>query len=436
MSNCIGFQTQITSIMEIVTKTAVAEICKLVEEGYAVLRLEISRSQREIELLREKLSIQTVESAVLRESPADGPSGLSPWSSDDLHPGAAAVFEKHWVAPWREEELPDGVRDVEQDKVQSTVADRKSELVIIKEEDLDIRDSKGELEAFEERIAELEMADGRNGESCLTGDTQMGPAIKGKEDTEQHCSTHGVWEDSRLDTALEAVVEKETEEMENPRCHLTKLKESKGEADYRESDCTTFPKSVQIHIYSSNSAATENENPPTCHKSGDYTENIPVTSKPHINSNLPPERSIKKPVVTREKHLNCLYCGKSFGSSRNLEVHNRIHTGEKPFSCTHCGKHFAQLGHLITHQRVHTGEKPFKCTVCGKQFAQSNNLVRHKSVHSGKKPFRCPQCGKSFKTSTHCRRHEIIHCGPTPESVCLSSAVNLYPDVPTRKENS
>ncbi|XP_029109356.1 uncharacterized protein LOC108937551 [Scleropages formosus] len=110
--------TQITSIMEIVTKTAVAEICKLVEEGYAVLRLEISRSQREIELLREKLSIQTVESAVLRESPADGPSGLSPWSSDDLHPGAAAVFEKHWVAPWREEELPDGVRDVEQDKVQ------------------------------------------------------------------------------------------------------------------------------------------------------------------------------------------------------------------------------------------------------------------------------------------------------------------------------
>ncbi|KAM9399529.1 uncharacterized protein ACWYII_031658 isoform 2-T2 [Salvelinus alpinus] len=55
MANCMVFHTQIASIMEVLANAAVAEICKLVDDDYAVFRLEINQSQRENRTLRRKL---------------------------------------------------------------------------------------------------------------------------------------------------------------------------------------------------------------------------------------------------------------------------------------------------------------------------------------------------------------------------------------------
>ncbi|XP_071025790.1 uncharacterized protein [Oncorhynchus clarkii lewisi] len=63
MANCMVFHTQIASIMEVLANAAVAEICKLVDDDYAVFRLEITRSQKENMALRRKL----MESKVARE---------------------------------------------------------------------------------------------------------------------------------------------------------------------------------------------------------------------------------------------------------------------------------------------------------------------------------------------------------------------------------
>ncbi|XP_064782405.1 zinc finger protein 252-like [Oncorhynchus masou masou] len=63
MANCMIFHTQIASIMEVLANAAVAEICKLVDNDYAVFRLEITHSQKEIRALRRKL----LESKVARE---------------------------------------------------------------------------------------------------------------------------------------------------------------------------------------------------------------------------------------------------------------------------------------------------------------------------------------------------------------------------------
>uniref|UniRef100_A0A4W5L945 C2H2-type domain-containing protein n=1 Tax=Hucho hucho TaxID=62062 RepID=A0A4W5L945_9TELE len=65
MANCMVFHTQIASIMEVLANAAVAEICKLVDDDYAVFRLEITQRQKENGALRRKL--QLLELKVSRE---------------------------------------------------------------------------------------------------------------------------------------------------------------------------------------------------------------------------------------------------------------------------------------------------------------------------------------------------------------------------------
>ena len=66
MANCDFIQLQMASIMEILTKTAVSEIIKLVEDGSAALRLEMRRSQRENEALKTKLVLMEGELRAVR----------------------------------------------------------------------------------------------------------------------------------------------------------------------------------------------------------------------------------------------------------------------------------------------------------------------------------------------------------------------------------
>ncbi|KPP64436.1 hypothetical protein Z043_117218, partial [Scleropages formosus] len=58
MSNCINFRKQLGAIMEILTKAAVAEIIKLVDDGSACLRLEMCRAQNENEALKTKATVE------------------------------------------------------------------------------------------------------------------------------------------------------------------------------------------------------------------------------------------------------------------------------------------------------------------------------------------------------------------------------------------
>lgn len=55
MASCITFQNQLTSIMEVLAKAAVAEIAKLVDDKCTFLHVEISRKQNENEMLKRKL---------------------------------------------------------------------------------------------------------------------------------------------------------------------------------------------------------------------------------------------------------------------------------------------------------------------------------------------------------------------------------------------
>lgn len=66
-----ALQEQLSAIMGALTKAVVAEICELVDQGYALLQMEISRSRKENQDLKNKLHL--IESIVGRGGAAGGP---------------------------------------------------------------------------------------------------------------------------------------------------------------------------------------------------------------------------------------------------------------------------------------------------------------------------------------------------------------------------
>lgn len=66
MSTSVHFHSQIASIMEVLANAAVAEICKVVDDGYGVIRMEMSQGQKENEFLRRKVKLLEVQIARFR----------------------------------------------------------------------------------------------------------------------------------------------------------------------------------------------------------------------------------------------------------------------------------------------------------------------------------------------------------------------------------
>uniref|UniRef100_A0A4W5PVW0 C2H2-type domain-containing protein n=1 Tax=Hucho hucho TaxID=62062 RepID=A0A4W5PVW0_9TELE len=62
----VDFQAQIASIMEVLANAAVGEICKIVDDGYAVVHLKMSQSHKENEFLRRKMKLMELQIARFR----------------------------------------------------------------------------------------------------------------------------------------------------------------------------------------------------------------------------------------------------------------------------------------------------------------------------------------------------------------------------------
>lgn len=95
------------------------------------------------------------------------------------------------------------------------------------------------------------------------------------------------------------------------------------------------------------------------------------------NNKLPNRYVRKIRKHDRNKLISCKTCGKKFGASSELLVHERTHWPVKPYACSICAKSFNQIQALKKHSEKHTGETPFSCSHCGYAFCDLPALRAH-----------------------------------------------------------
>ncbi|XP_074544618.1 uncharacterized protein LOC141804195 [Halichoeres trimaculatus] len=465
MEKCHPNAAELASIMEVLANTAVAEICELVDSGYSVLQLEISRSRKENEVLRRKLRLMELRAAratalraaataggtALRAAATAGGTALRAAATAGgtallLGGGRArAQLQGHHSAtePRRSGALQgEAVRsrlstqetrrggdispssDGGGDGVQEAPAAGetiKLTAAVIKVEDDD--------ESWTQSGPDKDLCHVVDGQET---DPQAPPPQTKQEVADQHASSTHAWASEEVSSTSVSVQKTpnpaQTSESSSYDCIMFEPQLQHGSLITQNPLHEDPSCSYVLNTNETVSAASESGSSTFPFTVGEMSQSAGLQTDQQ-RAPLPPARKemrqsafVRKErwrpqvgVSSREdgvgKTFECNCCGKTLACLKNLKTHMRVHTGEKPFVCALCGKRFSDSSNLKRHQSVHTGEKRYGCVHCGKRFAQSGSLKVHMSVHTDCKQFRCSFCGKTFISGSHLRRHVTAHAG-------------------------
>ncbi|XP_065118098.1 uncharacterized protein [Paramisgurnus dabryanus] len=418
MSSC-SFQTQLMSIMELLAKAAISEIHRHVDDNCAFMRVELSRSRKDIDVLKRKCVM--MESELRR---VKGRAKRRVWINGTLD---------RYPTPLRtgcvRDEDPEPILNIHQ-VVQ--VLDDKIKIPVIKQE-RDEEDRSGDaLNNSYDLEQNIQPQENMESQKTLSGD----PEVQNTScvPTQTYAELVELDEGCRSDLGLQVKVEKDIKEEGNlktegsessmgPGDHLryavvqrdAQLWPSVPESVQRENTERTFSTSIfsqpdhRSQMESGQINAEDQDHPTWC---GDGTQELgrmthcDEQSSAGVSYNMLHEYNTPTNVFPPHGGLG------EIGAGRKLRTHRRSSVDVvKRFSCSFCEKSFKRFDQLKEHLRSHTGEKPYTCIQCGRSFTKHCNLIRHTAVHSGEKPFRCVQCGKSFTRRSSLKSHQRIHSG-------------------------
>uniref|UniRef100_UPI003AAD53E4 uncharacterized protein n=1 Tax=Centroberyx gerrardi TaxID=166262 RepID=UPI003AAD53E4 len=463
----LKLHTQLSSIMEVLVKAAVAEISKLVDDKCAFLHLEISRKQSENEMLKRKLLMMENKNAQLQRGFENYMDRGTDVGNNCPHPTGEMKFpeiEDATLSFTIKEESPDEVLWSSDSAEPIGAAIQYS-------------NASAESQRFEEdrQLTHSEAASqktpGQFSESYNSG--QHAEDINGlqfavkteKEEDQSGFSQDGCQHSAGKQNHLPAEFAMDERENQLWSSIIEGNDIDAGFPDFSsvvEEYSSTFPDHADTQTTGKSNSVPQSSSQRPCNGiyNSEYQKDIPQSStfqsRPQVaqdrqkdqlysqrnashashlrQANEHPERDFvaaDRPAVTHSHsaftaggyHPNaphkpssgpargyiCTQCGKTFGRLHQFKLHQQSHKRKRAFWCTVCGKSFQCSSHLSIHHRTHTGEKPYGCGQCGKRFTQQSSLRVHQRTHSGERPYSCSQCGKTFILMHHLKRHRVIH---------------------------
>ncbi|XP_055043851.2 uncharacterized protein [Misgurnus anguillicaudatus] len=427
MSKSLSFRFQLSSIMEIMTKTAIEEICKIVESDFTLLRQELSFVMSENRVLKDKMLYvenKRESTRITKEETASKTYQSTCVQTEEVKPSVNGIFGKEWCTSlWdqktqsTEDELPDAV-DMYTESQYKHKESNDSIQPLIKEEKRSEEDTYPNYE-------------GNVSEGLLLNSSVCEPSSDPKKynqpfESDEIQRTAFDSSDGHIikNTVIDNPVEQLMAPIEDPLIFDDHglLDTFSVEQNVPPPSETQKDETLQEHITCPDTATTP-ENDKGRFKLHNLEKKTVKAKLSCYEGKLCLRPNATKRKVTKHKQqppvklskskpnerYHCEICGRGFISKTILKTHSVVHTGERPYKCSFCGKGFSQGGNLQIHERIHTGERPFKCDTCGKTFTKKFCLQNHERIHSGERPFTCDTCGMTFTQKTTLKKHLIVH---------------------------
>ncbi|TRY92161.1 hypothetical protein DNTS_015086 [Danionella cerebrum] len=378
MSKSVSFRLQLCSVMDNIAKTAIEQICQIVDSDFAFVRQELSQLIFENAALKDQMHSLRNDRREERNRVRNKASKTrsvcvqTEEEEDGEEPSITAIFGKEWCSSlWgrrhgsRRDET---AIDVDLYSLSSNqVDDIPLNLVIVKEENIEV-DINSSCTGKPQHSREPQASSGCD------------PSNPGKKDyVLGEFSEISEIKTMSSNAADKRLMEANVEELIAPV------------DDALEVDGHCILGQFLVEHNGPNLLNGEAGNV--------YTDAVPGCGRK------------KQSFSDAKKNLkySCEVCGKCFHSNTNLLIHYAVHTGERPYKCSFCGKGFSQKGNVQAHERIHRGERPFSCATCGRSFRQKICLLNHEHIHRGEKPFACGICGKGFNQKSTLQQHLPIH---------------------------
>ncbi|XP_038860128.1 zinc finger protein 572-like [Salvelinus namaycush] len=463
MASC-NFQAQFISIMEILAKAAVTEINNRVDDSCAVIRLEMTQSQRDIDVLKRKCQMMESELKKTR--------GVSR-KERSSYPVKIVLNKQRSSSQWRGGEM--AVEGDSQPKPTDVEQREATESILIKDEtaeDVWKTDPQEELRITGEESGSKPGKPPSFEQRHCDEDFITQPNISPRDAVEHYPNSARPEEPG---TPWLASTEVFSTEQHRPDEDSLDLVKNEKEEELNQTTALAGPDQFvmdendgQLWASVGPGRDTDPDGHPdfSFHSTEEYSQNISMvpshsglSSVPTMTDDVGPSlhSSIWKPhanLFSAAKHMKRhvrtladetrqqmsegqsseMLNSNNEGNSLALQPRqHQYRASEATVRLSECmtGSNMATTStfsgyslsrssfNMVKRMRTQwrsggTTERRFSCTFCGKSFPRFWQLKEHLRSHTGEKPYTCEQCGRSFTKQCNLIRHAVVHSGEKP----------------------